>query len=91
MNILTLGIIANYFSNLNISKNNTIYFGIFLYVAVTGVNFFTLFRKKETIIKKLEKLPIEKQRKGKLYVWLYALATIVLFMYVITYLVKPKY
>lgn len=91
MNILTLGIVANYFLNLDISKSSAIYSGIFLYVSLTAVNFFILFRKKEEITKKYEQLPIERQGKGKLYFWVYALITTVLFIYVIVNLVAPKY
>ncbi len=91
MNILTLGVVANYFLNLDISKSSAIYSGIFLYVSLTAVNFFILFRKKEEITKKYEQLPIERQGKGKLYFWVYALITTVLFIYVIVNLVAPKY
>jgi hypothetical protein len=91
MNILTLGGVTNYFLNLDISKSSAVYSGIFLYVSLTAVNFFILFRKKEEITKKYEQLPIERQGKGKLYFWLYALITIVLFIYVIVNLVTPKY
>ena len=91
MNILTLGVVANYFLNLDISKSSAIYSGIFLYVSLTVVNFFILLRKKEEITKKYEQLPIERQGKGKLFFWVYALITTVLFIYVIVNLVAPKY
>ena len=90
MNILSFGGIINYFLNYNISKNNAIYFGIFLYVLLTGINYVILFRKKEKITKKYEQLPIERQSKGKLYFWLYALSTTVLFIYVLVNLVTPN-
>jgi hypothetical protein len=90
-NIITLGGIANYFIKLDISKSSGVYFSIFLYVLVTAVNYFTLLRKKDKIIKKFEKLPIERQRKGKLYFWLYALITLALLMIIVIFLVKPKY
>jgi hypothetical protein len=82
MNVLTLGGIVNYFFEIEISKDTAIYSGIFIYVFLTVINFFNLFRKREEIIKKFEKLLIEKQNKGKLYLWLYILTTLGLFMYV---------
>jgi hypothetical protein len=91
MNILTLFGIANYFLNLSVPKSSAVYSGVFLYVSISVVNFFVLFRKKEKIVKRYKQLPIERQRKGKLYFWLYALITIVLFIYVIVNLVTPKY
>lgn len=91
MNVLTIGGIANYLFAFDISKSTAVYSGIFMYVSLTVVNFFSLFRKRGEIIKKFEKLPIERQSKGKLYLWLYILITIGLFMYVIINLVTPKY
>ena len=91
INILTLVRIANFFFALDISKDTAIYSGIFIYVSLTAVNFFSLFRTRKEIIKKFEKLPIERQSKGKLYLWLYILITIGLFMYVIINLATPKY
>jgi len=91
MNVLTLVGIANFFFVLDISKDTAIYLGIFIYVFITAVNFFSLFRTREEIIKKFERLPIERQSKGKLCLWLYMLITIGLFMYVIINLVTPKY
>jgi hypothetical protein len=91
MNVLTLGGIANYFLSLDISKSTAVYSGIFLYVSLTTVNFFILFRKKDEIIKKCEKLPAERKSKGQLYFWLYALITIGFFIYVIINLVTAKY
>ncbi|OJU51545.1 MAG: hypothetical protein BGN96_07915 [Bacteroidales bacterium 45-6] len=90
-NILTLAGIANYFLALDISKDATIYFGVILYVSVTAVNFFTLFRKKEEIAKQYGQLPAKRQSRGKLCLWLYMLMTVGLSMYVIMYLVTPKY
>lgn len=91
MNILTLCGLANYFFNIEISKSNAVYSGIFLYIILTTVNFFILFRKKDKIKKKYQQLPKERQRKGKLCFWLYALITIALFIYVIFNLVMPKH
>lgn len=91
INILTLVRIANFFFTIDISKDTAIYSGIFIYVSLTAVNFFSLFRTRKEIIKKFEKLPIERQSKGKLYLWLYILITIGLFMYVIINLATPKY
>jgi hypothetical protein len=91
VNVLALVGIVNYFFALDIPRNIAVYFGIFIYVSLTAINFFSLFRKRNEIIKKLEKYSTERQNKGKLYFWLYALTTIVLFIYVIINLVKPKY
>jgi len=91
INVSTLVRIAIFFFDLDISKDTAIYSGIFIYVSLAAVNFFSLFRTREEIIKKFETLPIERQSKGKLYLWLYMLITIGLFMYVIINLVTPKY
>ena len=91
MNVLTLGGIANFFFALDISKDTAIYSGIFIYVSLTAVNFFSIFRTKEEIIRKFEKLPIERQSKGKLYLWLYMLITIALFSVCYNKSGKTKY
>jgi len=91
MNILTLLGVVNYFLALDISKNNSIYLGIFIYVITTFINYFSLFRLRNAIINKYEELPRERRNKGKLFFLLYCLLTIVLFMCMIIYLVKPKY
>jgi len=91
MNILTLLRIAKYFFTLDIPKSTAVYSGIFIYVSITAVNFFSLFRKRNEIIKKFGEYSIARRNKGKLYLWLYMLATIALFMYVLINLVTPKY
>lgn len=91
LNVLTLVGITNFFFALDVSEDTAIYLSIFIYVSITAVNFFSLFRKREKIIKKYEKLPVERQRKGKLYLWIYMLTTTGLSMYVIINLVTPKY
>jgi hypothetical protein len=83
MNILTLVGIVNHFFALEISKNAAIFLGIFIYFSLTGINIFHLFRTRIEIIKKFEKLPTQRQNKGKLYFWLYMLVTIGLFMFII--------
>ena len=91
MNALILFGVTNYFFTIDISKNIAVYSGIFLYVSITVINFFSLFQKKDEIVKKCEQLPQERQSKGKLYFWVYALGTIGFFIYVIINLVTPKY
>lgn len=90
MNVLILFGLANYFLAIDIPKESAAFAGIFLYISVTVVNYFSLFRKKDEIIKKCEKLSTERQRKGKLHFRLYALITIGIFIYVLIYLVTPQ-
>lgn len=91
INVLTLVGIANYFLAFDISRNTVIYSGIIIYVSLTAINFFSLFVKRNKIIKKFEGFSAKRREKGKLYLWLYILATIALAMYVLIYLVTPKY
>lgn len=91
VNVLALVGILNYFIVFDIPINIAVYSGIFIYVLLTAVNFFTLFRKRNEIIKKFGKYSTSQQNKGKIYFWLYALTTVILFIYVIINLVTPKY
>lgn len=90
MNVLILFGIANYFLAMDISKNLAAFAGIFLYISVTVINYISLFRRKDVIIKECEKLSKERQSRGKLHFGLYTLITIGLFIYVLLNLVTPK-
>jgi len=91
INILTIGGIVNYFFAIDIPRNTAIFSGIFIYVSITAVNFFSLFRRRNKITEKFVKVSAERQSIGKLYFWLYVLATMALAVYVLTNLVTPKY
>jgi len=91
MNILILFGVANFFLEFNISKNLAASSGIFLYIFITIVNFFTLFRKKSEIVNRYENLSRKRRMKGILFFWGYVLSTIVLFIIVLTNLVTIKY
>jgi hypothetical protein len=91
MNILTIYGIINYFFTFNISKSIAIYLSILIYVIISVFNYFYLLRKRDEIEKKFEEYSIGKQRKGKLFLWTYISLTIVIFIFVLTYMTTPKY
>jgi hypothetical protein len=90
INILSLWVIINYLLNLDISMHNAIYSGVFLYVSLTTVNFFVLFKKKKVIKKKYDQLSTERQNKGKLYFWIYVVLSLMIFFVSVSYFVTPK-
>lgn len=89
-NVSSLFGIVNYFLAMKISKNISVITGIVLYVLITTINFFVLYIRRYKIIKKFENSSEKRQRRGKLYFWIYALATIALYMFVIANLVTPQ-
>jgi hypothetical protein len=90
VNILTIAVFVNYLFNFCLNRNTIIYSGIFIYVSIALVNYFYLFNKKDEIIMRFEKLPIKRKFRGRLYFWLYIIATIALFVYAIENFVVPK-
>ena len=80
-NIGTLIIIANYFAKIRFAKGAYIYLGLSLALILCVINYNTLYKKREGIFKKYEKLTPTRKIKGLIYFWLYVfLSTIIFFV-----------
>ncbi|MDP4188422.1 MAG: hypothetical protein Q8905_10260 [Bacteroidota bacterium] len=75
--------VVNYFLAIKISKNVSVIIGVVLYVLITTINFFVLYRRKYEIIKKFENSSDKRQKRGKLYFWIYALTTMAFCIFVL--------
>src|SRR5437868_14360889 len=64
INVATLLAIINYFLKIDVSKNTSVYIGILLYIFLTVINFFYLFRKKDELGKKFDKMQMKRQNIG---------------------------
>jgi hypothetical protein len=90
-NIVMISGVINYFLKIKMEKYNTIYFGIALMIVLYLLNHFHLYSKRNEIFQQYENRSPERQRKGKLFFWLYVLLSLFLFFYLAANLVTPRY
>jgi len=70
LNIITCIIISRYLFNIDfkINKDSTIYFGLFLAISISIVNYFTLYLKRTSIFDKYKEMPKERESKRRI-IW----------------------
>ena len=91
-NIGSIQVVLDYiFKFGNVEKNATIYWGLIISFIVFITNYFYLYKNRDDIFRKYEKLTPKRRRKGILFSWLYALGSLFLFFFLVANLVTPKY
>ena len=91
MNILSLIGIINNFLKMDLTEKIAIFCGIFLWLIISVLNFFFLYRQREKIISHFKQFPKHIIRKSKVILFIYSISTIIIFIYVLVNLVTPKY
>lgn len=79
-NIGTIYIIAAYFLKVDTStdRNTALYMGLSLIAVLYLINYFLLYRKRETIFQKYESASPKRKTKGMIYFWLYVVLSLVI-------------
>lgn len=85
MNLGSIFGILNYFLNLRITKNASIYGALAIFGTFLLYNYFTLWIKKEDVIAKYDNSPI---KNGKLLIWGFIILSFSLFYIVLEYFVE---
>lgn len=91
LNIFSLFAVINYCFKLSFTRDAVIFFGLVTYLTVLAMLYFTIYRDRKETANRIENYSMERLKKGRIYYWIYLLATSVIFMFVIFNLVDPKY
>jgi len=83
MNILSFWGIINYFLKLVIPKDSIVFFSISLWLIITILNYFIIYKKRVEIIQKVENFSFKRKRTGEVLFVLYIIATLFTIYYVI--------
>ena len=66
LNVMTVFAILNFYFSFSYSKNEVVYSGIFMYLFITTLNFFLLFKKRKEIVSRLNVASLKNKRNGKI-------------------------
>lgn len=83
MNLMSLWGIINYLFNLIIPKDSVVFLSILISIFISTINYFYIYKKRKSIIKKVEEFSSRRERIGKISFVLYILATLFLIFYVV--------
>ena len=88
LNILSIfGVLNNYFSY-NLSKDSIILAAAFMYVGITILNYFTLYKKRKEIVSKFKNESISIKKRRKIIFSAYLILTLCIFIYISQNMVK---
>ena len=90
-NIGTVYVIGNYFLKIVMDRNSAIILGLIFAAAFAILNYFILYAKRESIIKKYSEAPIKRKIRGQILFWLYTILSFVVYFVSIANLVTPRY
>lgn len=82
-NIEALVAFLNYVFEPKIPRHYALYFGIILWVSITTINYFLLYRKRIEIIKRIEGFSSKRETIGQIIFVVYILATLFFMFYAI--------
>lgn len=91
INIGTLYVISNYYLQIVMDRNTAIISGLIFAAAFAILNYFILYAKRESIIKKYSEAPIKRKTRGQILFWLYVILSFVAFSISVANLVTPRY
>ena len=91
MNILSIWGIINYKLNLVIPKDSLVFIGISFWILITGTNYFLLYKKRISIIKRVKEFSIKREKIGKTFFVIYIIVTLLISFYVMKNFVPVRY
>lgn len=87
-NLLSFLIVIRYFFSVNIEKDLAIILGIFLWLSITVFNYFTLYQKRNDIVKTFDHYSNRWRTRGNFALWTYMILTNLAFFYLAFNFVK---
>lgn len=87
-NLLSFLIVIRYFFSVNIEKDLAIILGIFLWLSITVFNYFTLYQKRNDIVKTFDHYSNRWRTRGNFVLWTYMILTNLAFFYLAFNFVK---
>lgn len=90
LNIITCIIILRYLFNIDFktNKDSVTYFGLFLAISISIVNYFTLYLKRTSIFDKYKEMPKERESKRKIMWRIYEIVSYLTFFIACANLIK---
>lgn len=88
LNLLSFLIVFRYFFFVNIEKDLAIIMGIFIWLSITCINYFTLYYKRNDIVKTFEHYSNGWHTRGNVFLWTYMILTNLTFFYLAFNFVK---
>ena len=90
MNILSIWGTINYLFDLVVPIDSIVFVGISLWIFITGINYFIIFKKRNYIMKRVNEFSIKREKVGKMFFLFYIIVTLFYIYYVIQNLTPIK-
>ena len=91
LNVLTLIGLVNYFGKFDIPKKLAVIIGLLLYLIITCINFFVLYKNRDRIILRIHNNSNFKPRRSSFLLSIYMFISVALFILVHVKYVTPKF
>jgi len=91
LNVITLIGLVNYFGKFDISKKLAVIIGLLLYLIITCINFFVLYKNRDRIILRIKNNSNFKPRRFSFLLFIYSFISVALFIIVLAKFVTPKF
>jgi hypothetical protein len=85
INIVAVGRILYHFKLISGSKEASSFFGLMLYLLVSGILFFTLYLKRVSIENTINEYPARKLKTSKFIFWTYIISSSIIMSIVLLY------